>query len=50
MQYVIDKIKEENGFDLTQNQRMLRRLRRTCKEAKESLSHDIEYFNFEVGF
>ncbi|PAV87208.1 hypothetical protein WR25_24173 [Diploscapter pachys] len=45
MKYVIDEIKKSNNYDISQQPKWMKRLRRTCKEAKESISSHMESFN-----
>ena len=48
MKYVIDEIKKSNNYDISRQSKWMKRLRRTCKEAKESLSFQMESFNINV--
>ncbi|PAV83425.1 hypothetical protein WR25_16137 isoform B [Diploscapter pachys] len=42
MKYVIEEIKKSNNYDMSQQPDLVRRLRRACKEAKRSLSFQME--------
>ena len=48
MKYVIDEIKKSNNYDISQQPKWMKRLRRACKEAKESLSFKVESYNVNV--
>ena len=48
MKYVVDEMKKSNNFDISRQSKWMKRLRRTCKEAKESLSFHMESYNVYV--
>ena len=49
MKYVIEEIKKlNNNYDMSQRPIFMKKLRRVCKEAKESLSFQMESRNFNV--
>ncbi|PAV72997.1 hypothetical protein WR25_13422, partial [Diploscapter pachys] len=48
MKYVIEEFKKSNNFDMSQRPNLMKRLRRACKEAKESLSSQIESWNVRL--
>ena len=48
MKYVIEEIKKSNNYDISQQPKWMKRLRRACKEAKESLSFQMESYNVNV--
>ena len=48
MKYVIEEFKKSNNYDISQQPKWMKRLRRTCKEAKESISSRMESFNIIV--
>ena len=48
MKYVIEEFKKSNNYDMLRRPKLIKRLRRACKEAKESLSFKIESWNVKV--
>ena len=48
IKYVIEEFKKSNNYDILGRPNLMKRLRRVCKEAKESLSFQIESYNINV--
>ncbi|PAV65015.1 hypothetical protein WR25_08342 [Diploscapter pachys] len=48
MKYVIEEIKKSNNYDISQQPNLMKQLRRACKEAKESLSFQMESWNVKL--
>ena len=48
MKYVIEEFKTSNNYDMSRRPKLMKRLRRVCKEAKESLSFQMESYNVNV--
>ncbi|PAV75304.1 hypothetical protein WR25_18476 [Diploscapter pachys] len=48
MKYVIEEFKKSNNYDMSRHPKLMKRLRRACKEAKESLSSQIESCNVNL--
>ncbi|PAV73996.1 hypothetical protein WR25_00483 [Diploscapter pachys] len=48
MKYVIEEIKKLNNYNMLQQPILMKRLRRACKKAKESLSFQMESWNVNL--
>ncbi|PAV90944.1 hypothetical protein WR25_12927 [Diploscapter pachys] len=48
MKYVIEEIKKLNNYDISQQPNLMKQLQRACKEAKESLSFQMESWNINI--
>ncbi|PAV88372.1 hypothetical protein WR25_05969 [Diploscapter pachys] len=48
MKYVIEEFKKSNNYDMSRQPKLMRRLRRACKKAKESLSFQMESWNVNI--
>ncbi|PAV81547.1 hypothetical protein WR25_10230 [Diploscapter pachys] len=48
MKYAIEEFKKSNNYDMLQRPNLMKRLRQVCKEAKESLSFQIESWNVKL--
>ncbi|PAV82807.1 hypothetical protein WR25_21979 [Diploscapter pachys] len=48
MKYVIEEFKKSDNYDMLQRPNLMKRLRQVCKEAKESLSFQIESWNVKL--
>ena len=48
MKYVIEEYRKSNNYDMSQQPKLIKQLRKACKEAKESLSFQMESWNVNV--
>jgi len=48
MKYVIEEFKKSNNYDILGRPNLMKRLRKECKKAKESLSFQMESWNVNV--
>lgn len=50
MNYVINKFKESTNHDISNFQKLIKKLRNKCRQAKEAFSFNVDLYNIHVCF
>lgn len=48
MNYVINKFKESTNHDISNLQKLIKKLRNECRQAKEAFSFNVDLYNIHV--